>query len=331
MRVPFTGATSFAIVVASAGPAAAGPALAREAPATENRERLHAAAIEFDAGRRAYLERRYEEASIHFENAYNDAPRREALRSAIRSRRDAGQLARAATLARLAERAYDDEETAAIVREVLAEATPKLHELTVRCATECRVAIDSHAVAVQADVQTRAFVEPGPHDVLVTWDAARSTRFVIDARAGGTEEHALDAPPAPPEAPAHGVARSSAEGLVEPRKPLGPVVFIAAAGVTGALATFTVVSAIDAANDPGPDAVRRDCIGLGSSCPTYQRALDAQLRTNVLLGGTVIGAAATAIIGVFFTEWSGSRRRAAVAPIFAGTPSGAFLGVAGDL
>jgi hypothetical protein len=322
------GVAAFAIVMATAG-----SALSQEAPATAtNGERLHAAALEFDAGRRAYLERRYEDASIHFENAYNDAPRREALRSAIRSRREAGQLARAATLARLAERSYDDEETATLVRETLADATAKLHELTVRCSPACRVAIDAHAVALRADAETRAFVEPGPHDVLVTWDGERVARFSIEGRAGGSEERALEAPPPPPGAPAAGNREQpSPASPDEPRKPLSPIVFIAAAGVTGALATITVVSAVDAANDPGRDAVRRDCVGLGDSCPTYQRALDAQLRTNVLLGATVLAAATTVVIGAFFTDWSRSRRRAAITPVIAGTPNAAFFGVSGSL
>ena len=36
-----------------------------------------------------------EEAAVHFESAFRDAPRAETLRLAMRARRDAGQLARA--------------------------------------------------------------------------------------------------------------------------------------------------------------------------------------------------------------------------------------------
>jgi hypothetical protein len=66
----------------------------------------------------------------------------------------------------------------------------------------------------------------------------------------------------------------------------------------------TIVSGVDAKNNPGVDAVRRDCAGQGDSCPTYQRGLQAQLRTNILLGATAGLAVVTAVVGVFFTEWS---------------------------
>jgi hypothetical protein len=69
-------------------------------------------------------------------------------------------------------------------------------------------------------------------------------------------------------------------------------------------AVATIVSGVAAENDPGADAVRRDCVGLGESCPTYQKGRDAQLRTNVILGVTGVLGVATAVVGVFFTHWS---------------------------
>ena len=62
-----------------------------------------------DRGRRAYLAKDFEQAAVHFENAYRDAPRAETLRLAIRARRDAKQLARAATLAAIAQQRYPDD------------------------------------------------------------------------------------------------------------------------------------------------------------------------------------------------------------------------------
>ncbi|MGH7296271.1 MAG: hypothetical protein ACRELB_15130, partial [Polyangiaceae bacterium] len=46
------------------------------------------------------------------------------------------------------------------------------------------------------------------------------------------------------------------------------------------------------------------CVGQGTSCPQYQQGLDAQRRTNILLAATGGVAAVTAIVGVFFTQWS---------------------------
>ena len=56
---------------------------------------LKAAADEFDAGRRAFKNGQFENAAVYFENADRDAPSPEALQSAIRARKDAGDLVRA--------------------------------------------------------------------------------------------------------------------------------------------------------------------------------------------------------------------------------------------
>ena len=66
--------------------------------AAPDAERLKTAAEEFDAGRRAFKLKDFENAAIHFENADRDAPSPEALQSAIRGRKEAGQNARALTL-----------------------------------------------------------------------------------------------------------------------------------------------------------------------------------------------------------------------------------------
>src|SRR5689334_8497513 len=61
-----------------------GIAHAEAAPPTA--ERIRSAAKEYDEGRRLFVAGEFEQAAIHFENAYNDAPRAEALRNAIRAR-----------------------------------------------------------------------------------------------------------------------------------------------------------------------------------------------------------------------------------------------------
>ena len=88
------------------------------------------------------------------------------------------------------------------------------------------------------------------------------------------------------------------------RKPLAPIVFYTGAGLTVVAGAATVLSGLDARNNPGADAVRRNCVGQGDACPDYQRGRDAQLRTNVLLAVTGGLFAASAVVGVFFTEWT---------------------------
>src|SRR6185437_1184988 len=88
--------------------------------AAPSAERIKSAAAEYDAGRRAFTDQKFEEAAIHFENAYHDAPNAQTLRNAIRARREAKQLARAATLAVIAQERYaDDDATVKFAKETL--------------------------------------------------------------------------------------------------------------------------------------------------------------------------------------------------------------------
>ena len=272
-------ALSFACVLAVAGGALA------QSP-SPSADRIRSAAAEYDAGRRAFTDAKFEEAAIHFENAYHDAPRAEALRNAIRARKEAKQLARAATLAALAESRYaDDAPTMVLVHETLAQSASKLYKVTLVCKPACGVTADERTVALDDAPSLAFYLSPGGHDLVVSWPGDRLKTAKINAVAGGEEELKLDAPP------------------------------LVVTTVVGAGAT--ILSGIDAKNNPGVDAVKRDCAGMSETCPTYLRGRDAQFRTNVILGATIGAGALTAVVGTFFTQWSSARRepnRAAIAP-----------------
>jgi hypothetical protein len=280
---------------------------ARAAEATPSAERLRSAADEYDKGRRFYQAGDFEQAAVHFENAYNDAPRAEALRNAIRSRRLAKQLSRAATLSALAATLYpDDPTTSALVNEVLEEAAPKLHRTSIACRPACSIAADGRVVGFRDVTSARVFLEPGAHALVVSWPGDRTADLRVDAIAGGKTEISVDAPPAKERRP--GETPPPKPGA----KPLPPLVFFVAAGLTLVAGVATVISGVDATNNPGADAVRRDCVGLGENCPTYQDGKSAEKRTNILLGVTAGLAVATAVVGVFFTQWSTAPRTAFV-------------------
>jgi hypothetical protein len=59
-------------------------------------------------------------------------------------------------------------------------------------------------------------------------------------------------------------------------------------------------------NSPGKSAVMSACSGGYSGlCPSkYQEGRGNQLRTNVIIAVTTGVAAATAVVGLFFTQWS---------------------------
>jgi len=306
---------------------------------------IRSAAAEYDAGRRAFVEKDYDGAAAHFENAFHDAPSAEALRNAIRARRKAGQLARAATLAEVALLRYPkDAPTGVVVRETLAESTNKLHKITLACSPECGVAADGRAVTLTDVTQTIFFFEPGSHDLVVSWSGDRTKVQKFIARAGGRDELSLEAPPPPPPppvavVPVPAVSPGNTSGPAIDQvadthsKPLGPAVFIVAAVITAGGAGFTVWSGINAENDPGPNAVKSECRGLGTNCPAYQTGLSAQLRTNIALGATGGAALVTATIGLFFTQWSAPKHRAAplaLVPTGAVVPGGALVGLGGS-
>jgi hypothetical protein len=286
---------------------------------------------------------------VHFENAFHDAPSAEALRNAIRSRRKAGQLARAATLAELASLKYPkDAPTGVIVRETLSESQSKLDRVTLACSPECSVAADGRAISLADAAQTIFFLEPGSHDLVVSWSSDRTKIQKIVARAGGHDELTLEAPSSASSTPPPSIASVSplappvlvpqenqVDALAEPSrtKPLGPAVFIALAAITAGGVGFTVWSGIDAENNPGTSAVKTECAGMGVNCPAYQKGLSAQLRTNVALGATGGVALATALVGIFFTQWSNPKsKRAPLAlePTGAVQAGGATLGLRGS-
>jgi hypothetical protein len=292
-------------------------------------DRLKSAADEYDRGRRAFLADDFDGAAVHFENAYRDAPRAETLRLAIRARRKGKQLARAAILAAVAQQRYpDDAPTAQLAKETLAETAPQLNEYLIDCNADCAIAADGRVVS-QSDAQKhRIFLEPGSHDLGVSFKQGGVSKHV-DAKRGGKDTLSFEAPPAPVVAPVVVTPPVTPPAVPEQRapseRPFGPAVFFIAAGVTVALGAGTVLSGIDTKNNPGVDAVRRDCAGKDTSCPEYQDGKSKQTRTNVLLGATVGVAAVTGVIGLFFTQWSSSPIKVGVAP----TPGGGSVGASG--
>jgi hypothetical protein len=102
--------------------------------------------------------------------------------------------------------------------------------------------------------------------------------------------------------------QAQAQAQAQHTKPFGPAVFITLAAITAAGAGFTIWSAINTENDPGTGVVKMECHT--TSCPAYQTGLSNQLRTNVAIGVTGGVALGTAVIGIFFTQWSSPKPKA---------------------
>ena len=263
-------------------------------------EQIQFAAQEHDLGYRAYVAKSFDEAATHFENAFFAAPNPAELRSAIRARREGGQLARAATLSAIGQRKYASETSLVkLADETIAEARLKVFEVHVISPLECSAAVDDKVVASEKLRDYRFFVDPGKHELVFGWTEGRTKRVPIDAKAGAGQALTLEPPPIPVKPPTD----ESLPPASAPR-PLGPAVFLVGAGLTAAGVGVTIWSGLDTQKNPGTAAVRADCVGQGTSCPQYQQGLDAQRRTNILLAATGGVAAVTVVEGLFFTQWS---------------------------
>jgi hypothetical protein len=332
-------------VAAWAGPARSADAAADSSPAVvapaPGADQIQFAAREHDLGYRAYLDKQYAEAASHFENAFFAAPNPAELRSAVRARRDAGELARAATLAAIGQRRFpSDPATVKVAADTIALARPHVYEVQIASSDEYSLALDEKIVAADRAKETRLFVAPGAHELLVSWSDGRNTRIPIDARDGGSQVLQLEPPqaaapvPSPPPAPAPVVLPAPPAAVVTPSaappssKPFGPAVFVAGAVLTAIGAGFIVWSGVDTLNSPGASNVKAACDSKMTDCQRlWNTGRNEQDRTNVLIGVTSGVAVVTAVVGLFLTQWpanapaSGGRAAPApsgprVAPVF---------------
>lgn len=317
------------------------PWTARAESAPVDPETLQQAADEFEAGRRAFRARDFETAALHFENANRLVPNAETLRIAIRARREAKQLDRAATLAAMAlDRYPEDTKLRDYARRLLTSVEKQLHKVEVHCTPECSLALNNRVTPYTRVDKATLYVEPGEHSLVAGWSSNRTELRDIAATPGTMTTLDLVAPEDPepavvePSEVEPEPTPASPTVVVEPaRGGLPPAVFWAGAGLTVALGGVSIWSGIDTQSNPGPDRVRAECVGQGTSCPLYQDGLSRQRRTNALLIATGVTGVATAVIGLFATDWGSEPTKEAessrgIAPTFA-FGDGVTVGAAG--
>jgi hypothetical protein len=310
---------------------------------TPDADRLKTAADEYDAGRRAFKLGEFDKAGAHFENADRDAPSAEALLGAIRSRNEAQQKARAATLAALGLARYpQDKAVGDFARQIIAATAPSFHKVIVSCTPACSFVVDNKVTPYAEGTNAVVYVEPGPHTVVAGWSGKRRGTKELTAVAGGQTQLAFSPPvekketdtpvsvdtetKAETDKDTDNSAQAEADTAAK-RSGLSPTVFIAGIGATAVLAGVTIWSGIDTKNNPGPDRVKNECSD--TSCDLYQQGLSKQHRTNALLAVTGVVGVATAVIGAFFTDFGGTdKSKAVVSPVIA-VGDGFIVGAAG--
>jgi hypothetical protein len=295
-----------ALVLATGAPLHAQDVAAEPTPA-----QIRVAAEAFDKGREAYQAEEYVEAAEQFEKADYNAPSVAAIELAARSRDKAGELDRAATLASLGVKRYPEEQNLLkLAGELAKRARQTLFELTATCDQPCELAVGGKLVHGAPDTQRSLFIAPGAVTIRAGWSDNRNDSRRVEAVAGGNGEVSFTAPepesaevaekPAQP-APVTTTDAPPSEAPDKKWAGLPPAVFYTGAGLTAVLVGVTVWSGIDTVNNPGADRVKAEC--LDENCQLYKDGVAKQHRTNALVGVTLGVGAATALIGVFATNW----------------------------
>lgn len=280
-----------------------------------------AAAEAYDQGTAAYVAHDYEKAAQWFETANRLSPAAPALIQSARSHYKAGDIARAATLALQLTLTYASDPTATDVGNgLLQETTPQLLRVDVEC-DGCSLDVDGTLQEFKS-----FFVDPGTaHTVTASFETGERSSDV-SGEAGESKSLSFTAPPPAPTVVATHLPGADEDAVLgedgQPRdvnrKPLPPVVTFVGAGLTGALLIGSIISTVDtysradewetAADDANAAcrAGRPDCEALRDHA---NEVLDdgepTELRTTVLWVATGVVGAATAIIALTLTDWSG--------------------------
>jgi hypothetical protein len=253
------------------------------------------AARAFDVGAGHFRRAEYGAAARAFLMADEIMSNPQALANAIASARKASDDLLVAQAARRAiERAYVDPGLAGAARDALSDAERRLVRLEIRCEPEpCLLTLDGEVTG--AGVR---HLLPGTHVLAaqtptgeiagerLTLPAGARQRVVLYPIAAGS---AASPPGTPPE---------SGEALP-------PAAFYVGVGASVALAGVTVWSGLDALAARGR---------LGDA-PTPEAVSDLRgrmRRTDVVLGGSLVAAAATGAIGLWLVDWGGGSKGAGV-------------------
>ena len=282
----------------------------------------------YEAGATAFKAKNYEEAARQFEAADDLAPAAQSLRLAIRSRVEAGDGAQAASLAALAASLYSgDDKLDKVARETIARFGPKLQKIDATCSVPCALIANGQPIHGAPSMAWTVYVDPGATNVGASFGEKKAPAQSVDATAGGSTslkfEPKKDHPKVDDTPSTSGTGgASSTDGAGnsdtptdgtdtnKPKKHWGihPAAFGVALGVTAGLGATTIWSGVDAINNPGADTVKKDCVGLGTSCPAYQAGLAHQQRTNILIGVTA-GTGVVTIILAIVTNWHGPAKK----------------------
>lgn len=278
------------------------------------------AASAFDEGVARAKRADYEGAARAFLRADELMPSAPALTNALAAARKAGDhLAVAHAAERAIARADADPALAARAREALADAATHLARVEAACDAEaCTLTVDGSSTP-----PGRSFALPGTHEYAATTAAGASATERITLAAGSTYRivlHPVSAGAAPVRAE---VVRHASEAAAPPAaeraapvptpRGLSPAWFFVGLGATAVLGGLTTWSGVDAL------AAKRAL----PAEPTVAAVDDVKgrmKRSDGFFVGTLVGAAATALVGLVWVDWHPSRGVGAKASALAAAP-----------
>jgi hypothetical protein len=285
---------------------------------------INEAADAFDRAIIAYKNSNWVTAAEQFELADSQVPSAEALEYAIRSWDRAGQMDRAATLAKLArDRSMPSISLQRIADWVLERAEGLLFAVTAECRVACNLEVDGKTSQGEPSQRHVFFLNQGDHVIVSSLADGRSQKQVVRAfpgkkvtlRFGFANPTSGDSLHGPRMQSSNLLFRSNGtESRATLSSGWSPSWFWIGVGMTALAAGATTWSAIDTYRNPGTDRVRNECAAGDTQCPVYQEGLAHQRRTNVLAVATGGLGAATTVVGLFATDFGGSAEKPPATP-----------------
>jgi hypothetical protein len=267
---------------------------------------VSAAARAFADGQSAQLEGDYDRAAQSFELAFSNAPSKEALRSAVRARKLAGQLARAATLAEVLLAQYASDATSAkLASDVIAEARPKLGRVTVSCSAKCWLAIGGRAMSMPPAETLVLYLQPGPHTVEATYEDGRSAAREVAAVAGADSQVEIEPPRQDPSPVQPEIEPPAPQAKHVERRGLRPLVPLTGGAVAIGLAGIGIWSGLD--TNKAHDAYVEN-----PTHAAFNEGRSKQLRTNILFGSAIAVGVTSAVVAIWWTRWGSGETPPAV-------------------
>lgn len=276
------------------------------------------AADSYDQGRERFRDGNFTEAAEKFEAADDAAPSAAALRLAIASRKEAGHLARAATLAALAlERHPDDENIKTEAEAVLTEVASELAKISVTCDSPCELTLNNRLVHGQAAQYRTLYIEPGKISLRASWSEGRTDSEKLKVAAADVKEVSFYAPPIPAVAPVAAIATQTSydDGSADDEQKddasqssgWSPAVFWTGAALTVGGLGASVALGVHALNSPGKQAVIDNCEQGNRSCSEFKQGQANQTAATVAIGATSAIGLFTLITGIWLTDWGAKK------------------------